>query len=159
MCKQCGCVVFIEEGPESVLKRVINIIAEMGVTVENVQCFEDGERICGFIAARVASSDDEEVKEIAEWVAELHESLYAERSRTYAKVAREVFANFPQSFSPKEVITEWHQLEQLCRELGDGLVVSMDEGIRDVIRAVQHVHDNPRQRRLELMKRHRIADL
>lgn len=53
MCQPCGCVKFLEQGKEAVLKRAVTIIKELGVTAKNVQLFEDGERICYLIASEV----------------------------------------------------------------------------------------------------------
>ncbi|MBI4488484.1 MAG: hypothetical protein HY694_05320 [Deltaproteobacteria bacterium] len=159
MCEPCGCVTFIEQGREAILKRAVAIIREMGITEENAQLFEDGERICYLISSKVLPSEDEEVRQIAEWVAGLHQRVHADRSRAYAKAARDVFADFPAKAPPQQVITTWHQLEQLCRELDDGLLSSLeDPAIRDAIRAVQHVHDDTQQRRLELLQRYDLKD-
>lgn len=157
MCQPCGCVTFINQGPEAVLKRAVAIIKELGITTENAQLFEDGERICYLIASEVLPSEDEEIHQIAQWVAGLHQRNYADRSRAYAKAAREVFANFPAKAPPQEVITTWHQLEQLCHKLDDDLVSAVEEpAIRDAIRAIQHVHDNLQERRAELLKRYSL---
>lgn len=159
MCQPCGCVTFIEQGPEAILKRAVAIIKNMGITEENVQLFEDGERICYLIGSKIVSSEDAEVRQIAEWVAGLHQRVHADRSQAYAKAARDVFANFPVKAPPREVITTWHQLEQLCRELDDNLVSAVDDpATRNTIRAVQHVHDDTQQRRVELLQRYDLKD-
>ena len=155
MCKECGCDFIIAQGPEATLARVAAIIKELGVTPENAQAFEDGERICGLIASKQAGAEDQEVAEIAEWFGVLHRNTYGERNRSYARAAREVFANFPAQGSPREIITTWHQLEQLCRELGDDAISAVaDVTVREAVRAVNCVHDNPQQRRAELLKRY-----
>ena len=160
MCQPFGCVTFLEQGTEAVLKRAVTIVREMGVTAENVQLFEDGERICYLIASEVLPSEDEEIHQIAQWVAGLHQRNYADRSRAYAKAAREVFAKFPAKAPPQEVITTWHQLEQLCHKLDDDLISAVEEpAIRDAIKAVQHVHDNLQERRTELLKRYSLDDM
>jgi len=147
---------FIEQGHEAVLKRAIAIIREMGVSPENAQRFEDGERICYFLVSKLGSGEDEEVRRIAEWVAGLHRH-YPERGQAYAKAARDIFGNLPAKGSAQEVITTWHQLEQLCRELDDGLLSSVkDAAVKDAIRAVQHIHDDNKQRRAELLQRYHL---
>ncbi len=159
MCQRCGCADFIKEGQEAVLKQATAIIKEMGVTADNVQRFEDGERICDLIASKVVGDQYEELRQIAEWVSSLHQPLRAERSQAYAKAAREVFANLPTKATPQEVVTRWHQLEQLCRELGDELISSVEQAaIREAIRAVQHVHADP-QHRAELLQRYHLEHM
>ena len=159
MCQPCGCGPYIEQGHKAVLNRVIAIIKEMGVTAENAQRFEDGERICGLIASKLASGEDEEVRQIAEWVRNLHKRNYADRSQAYAAVARDVFAKFPAKAAPKDIITTWHQLEQLCRELTEADIASVEDGaIRDAFLAVRHVHDDLKERRIEFMKRYHLED-
>ena len=141
------------------LNRTVAIIEELGVTAENAQSFEDGERICGLIASKLASGEDEEVREIAAWVRELHKRNYADRSRSYAAAARDVFAKFPAKGSPRDIITTWHQLEQLCRELNEEDISSIeDAAIRKSIQAVRHVHDGLKERRIEFIKRYHLED-
>lgn len=160
MCQSCGCVTVVNQGSEVVLKRAVAIIKEMEITAENVQLFEDGERICYLIASKVLPSEDEEIHQIAQWVAGLHQRNYADRSRAYAKAARDVFANFPAKAPPQEVITTWHQLEQLCHKLDDDLISAVEEpAVRDAIRSVQHVHDNLQERRAELLKRYSLDSM
>ncbi len=158
MCQQCGCLSWIEQGRRAVLNRAVAIIEEMGVSAENVQRFEDGERICGLIASKLASGEDEEVRQIAEWVRELHKRNYADRSQAYAAAARDVFAKFPANGAPRDIITTWHQLEQLCRELSDEDISSETAAIKDAIRAVKHVHDGLEKSRIEFMRRYRLED-
>lgn len=160
MCQQCGCLSWIEQGRRAVLNRAVAIIDEMGVSAKNVQRFEDGERICGLIASKLAAGDDEEVRQIAEWVMELHKRNYAKKSEAYAAAARDVFAKLPAKGPPKDIITSWHQLEQLCRQLSEEDISSIGNGaIRDAIRAVKHVHDDLQQRRIEFTKRYHLEDL
>lgn len=157
MCQSCGCGSYIEHGHKAVLNRVIAIVKEMGVTTENVQRFADGERICGLIASKLAGGEDDEVRQIAEWVRELHKRNFANRSQAYAAAARNVFANLPAQGPPRDIITTWHQLEQLCRELDDDLLSSLgDAAIRNTIRAVQHAHDDTQQHCTELLQRYHL---
>lgn len=160
MCEPCGCFPFIEQGRDAVLNRAVAIVKEMGVTAENVQRFEDGERICGLVASKLAAGDDEEIRQIAEWVMGLHKRNYAKKSEAYAAAARDVFVRLPAKGPPKEIITTWHQLEQLCRELNEEDISSVGDGaVRDAIRAVKHVHDDLQQRRVDFIKRYRLEDL
>lgn len=159
MCQPCGCSCYIEQGHKAVLSRVIAIINELGVTADNVQRFEDGERICGLIASKLAGGEDDEVRQIAEWVRELHKRNYADKSQAYAVAARDVFAKFPAKGAPQDIITTWHQLEQLCRELSEEDISSVeDAAVRDAFLAVRHVHDNLKERRIEFMKRYHLED-
>jgi len=159
MCQPCGCGRYIEQGHKAVLNRAVTIVKELGVTAENVQSFEDGERICGLIASKLAGGEDDEVRQIAEWVRDLHKRNYANRSRAYAAAAREVFAKFPAKGAARDIITTWHQLEQLCRELSEEAISSVeDAAVRDAFLAVRHVHDDLKERRIEFMKRYHLED-
>lgn len=159
MCQPCGCSRYIEQGHEAVLNRAVAVVKELGVTAENVQSFEDGERICGLIASKLAAGEDEEVRQIAESVRELHKRNYANRSQSYVAAARDVFAKFPAKGAPRDIITAWHQLEQLCRELSEEDISSVeDAAVRDAFLAVRHVHDDLKERRIEFMKRYHLED-
>lgn len=159
MCQPCGCGRYIQQGHKAVLNRAVAIIKELGVTADNAQRFEDGERVCGLIASKLASSEDEEVRQIAEWVRELHKRNYASRSQAYAAAARDVFAKFPAKGAPRDIITTWHQLEQLCRELSDRDISSIeDAAIKEAIQAVKHVHDDLQQQRIDFIKRYHLED-
>src|SRR3990172_6062895 len=139
MCQPCGFSRYIEQGHEAVLNRAVAVVKEMRVTAENAQRFEDGERICGLIASKLASGEDDEVRQIAEWVRNLHKRNYADRSQAYAAAARDVFAKFPAKAAPKDIITTWHQLEQLCRELTEEDISFVeDAAVRDAFLAVRH---------------------
>lgn len=154
MCRQCGCVDVIEQGPEATLQRAVAIITQMGITAENVQRFEDGERICSLIASKLPGEQYEEIRRTAEWVSGLHQRLRADRSEAFARAAQEVFANLPAGGVPRETITTWHQLEQLCHALGEEALSRIEEAsVRDALLAVQHVHEDPRHM-AELLRRH-----
>jgi hypothetical protein len=159
MCQPCGCGQYIEQGHKAVLNRAVAIIKELGVTAQNVQSFEDGERICALIASKLAAGEDDELRQIADWVMALHKRNYAKKSEAYAAAACDVFARFPAKGPPKDIITTWHQLEQFCRELNDEDISSIEDGaIRDAIRAVKHVHDDLQRRRIEFIKRYHLED-
>ena len=155
MCRQCGCESFIEQGPEAVLERAVAIVTEMGITADNVQRFEDGERICALIASKLPGEQHEEIRQTAEWVSELHQGRRADRIEAYARAARDVFASLPAGGdAPRETITTWHQLEQLCHGLGEEVISRIEKpAVRDAIRAVQHVHEDPRHM-ADLLQRH-----
>ncbi|MBI4321274.1 MAG: hypothetical protein HY675_22515 [Chloroflexi bacterium] len=158
MCRKCGCADFISQGREATLARAVAIIDELGVTVDNVQAFEDGERICGLIASRLAGAEEEEIRETADWVSGLHQYLWAERHRAYVGAACRVFDNLPAAGAPRDIITTFHQLEQLCRILGDEITFPPgQEALGDVICAVNHVHDDNQRHFAELRERYGLS--
>ncbi|MBI2952803.1 MAG: hypothetical protein HYY30_00685 [Chloroflexi bacterium] len=155
MCQTCDCEAIIEQGPRVILDRAIAIIKGLGVTLENMEEFEDAERICDVISAKTPGSDDAEVARIAQRVAEFHRNAHGKRNQALVNAARDVFTRMPAEGDRMEVITAWHRLEQLCHKLDDDVLSSIEaDGIAEILRGVQHIHDNQIERRKELLRRY-----
>ena len=158
MCGLCGCQQFINRGSEAVLKRAVEIVQELGLTPENMDGFEDCEFICGLIAPRASlSSSAPEIWETAHWVRSLHGEFYKGEDQAYAQAARDIFAQLPGEGNAKEVITTYHQLEQLHRHISEeSLATLADARVRDTILALRHIHDNPEKRRARIVERYKL---
>ncbi len=158
MCQLCGCKKFIERGAEAVLKRAVDLVEELGVTPGNMHLFEDCELICNLIAPRPSHSTvAPEIWETAQWVRSLHEEWDKVEGQAYTEAARDIFAQLPGRGNAKEVITTYHQLEQLHRHISDeSLTTLADAGVRDTILALKHIHDNPAERRARLVQHYHL---
>lgn len=158
MCHSCGCQGFIKKGAEAVLKRAATIVEELGLTPENMDLFEDCEFICDLItpqASLAATAPD--IWETAQWVRLLHTEFSAWKSQAYAEAARDIFATLPGNGNAKEVITTYHQVEQLHRHVSEESLASLaDARVRDAILALRHIHDNPDERRARIVERYRL---
>lgn len=158
MCQLCGCQKFIERGAEAVLKRAVEIVEQLGVTPGNMHLFEDCELICNLIAPRPSHSTvAPEIWETAQWVRSLHEEWAKVEGQAYTEAARGIFAQLPGGGNPKEVITTYHQLEQLHRHISEeSLATLADARVRDTILALRHIHDNPEKRRARIVERYKL---
>lgn len=153
MCTLCGCREYISQGKEAVLRRAVELVQRLGLTAENASLFEDGEYICGILGPRIAlSAEDADVWDTIQWDHRLHEEMFAEKHRRAAAAARDVFQQMPAKGKPKEVITLYHQLEQLSRAIPRDMLASLDDpSVRRALEAMEHVHDRGGERKAELM--------
>jgi 4'-phosphopantetheinyl transferase EntD len=144
MCDLCGCRTYISSGKEATVNRAQEIIRSLGLTAENVELFEDCERILHEVFSySFSSSEQSEMLDAARWAHSLHESIYKERFPKYVEAAKDVFARLPVNDNARTIVTVYHQLEQLAKEIGDKeLALIEDARIREAVRAVRQVHDN-----------------
>ncbi len=143
MCELCGCSQYIKQGNEAVLRRVMEIVKELDLTKKNVDDYEDTEIISRLIAPFGSKEDD--VYPTAAWVSNLHVSMrrldLAERYQAHVRAFRDIFSNLPAKGEPKHIATVYHQLEQLVREMDNADLAPLDPETKEVLQAVNHVHD------------------
>lgn len=158
MCQRCGCQEILRSGKEETLARVLDIVRELGVTPDNVDDYEATETISAQIAPFGSREDD--VFQTAVWISSLHEGLPRsgrdERYQAYVIAFRDIFARLPIQGEPKHIATTYHQLEQLSRELDEATLASLNPETRDVIQAVNHVHDNMATKVARLKERYNL---
>jgi hypothetical protein len=144
LCELCGCRTYVHSGRQSVTRRAHEIIRLLGLTPENVELFEDGERISHAVSAySFPSFEGDDTLETCRWVHRLHEPFYKERIPRYLAAAKDVFGKLPVKGDVRAAITDYHQLEQLLDEIGDEELASItDENVRQTLKAVRVVHDN-----------------
>lgn len=151
MCHHCGCQQVIKEGKEAVRKRAVDIVKELRLTPANVDDYECTETISGMIAP--FGNKEDEVYQAASWISGLHQGSRTnqdERYQSHARAFRDIFTRLPVQGDPKQLITDYHQLEQLARELDETTIASLDPEIGKTIQAVNHVHeDTTRRARLQ----------
>ncbi|MEM2210715.1 MAG: hypothetical protein QXW83_04100 [Nitrososphaerales archaeon] len=122
MCDLCGCIKYINEGKEAILKRAQEIITKLNLSRNNVELFEDCERIAHEVVAfSYPSIKDNEILAISKWIRNLHEPIFKKRLQNYLDAAKDVFSKLPININTKEAITMYHQLEQLVKEIDDDL--------------------------------------
>lgn len=155
MCELCGCAAYVESGKQAILGRAEEIVEKLNLAENNVELFEDCERIAYEVVAHSSPSCDGEVLDVCRWVHSLHEPIYKERFPKYLDAAKDVFSRLPVKRDTKEAITMYHQLEQLLKKIGDTELESiMDENVREALRAVRNVHDNNGGKKMRLNERY-----
>ena len=156
MCDLCGCNQYIKQGKKAVLSRAVAIIQELGITTQNVDDYEDTERISYLIAPFGSSNDN--VYPTAAWVSGLHMGMpRLSRDKHYqahVRAFRDIFSRLPVQGDPKHIATTYHQLEQLGRELNDADLASLDLATKETIQTVNHVHDEPEIKVTRLKQRY-----
>jgi len=158
MCELCGCRTYLGSGKQSVMNRAQEIIKLLSLTPENVELFEDCERISHAVASySFPSFEGGEILEICRWVHRLHEPLYRDRIPRYLAAAKDVFDKLPVKGDTRAAITDYHQLEQLQREIGDDELASIaDENVRRTLQAVRVVHDNNLAKKTKLKEKYAL---
>jgi hypothetical protein len=144
MCQLCGCKQYIKQGKQAILRQAIDMVNKLKLNVANVDDYEATE-IISFLIAPLGSKQTE-VYQTAVWISGLHEGVpragQEERYQKYERAFREIFAILPVKGSPKNIATDYHQLEQLVWALDKGDLNSLDEETRKALLAVKHVHDD-----------------
>lgn len=156
MCQLCGCSEYIGQGRDAVLRRAIEIVDELKITAENVADYEDTELISSLIAPFGSRRDD--VIEAAEWISDLHSIPGLVNRNThyddYARAFKAILQQLPVSGEAKDIVTKYHQLEQLNKELDDAGLRSVKESARQALVALRRVHDDPEGRELRLKQKY-----
>lgn len=160
MCDLCGCIKYINEGKQAILKRAREIITKLNLTHNNVELFEDCERIAHEVVAfSYPSIEDNEIISISKWIHNLHEPIFKKRFQNYLDAAKDVFGKLPININTKEAITMYHQLEQLVKEIDDEDLKSlMDTNFKETLIAVKNIHNNNLIKRMRLKERYSLID-
>jgi hypothetical protein len=126
------------------MRRAQEIVKLLSLTPENVELFEDCERISHAVASySFPSFEGGDILETCRWVHRLHEPLYRERIPRYLAAAKDILGKLPVKGDTRAAITDYHQLEQLLNEIGDEELASIaDKDVRQTLQAVKVVHDN-----------------
>ncbi len=139
----CGCNQYRKQGKKEVLKRAAEIVNELCLTSQNADDYEATEIIAGIIAP--FGSKDDDAYRTAAWVSNLHMDMSRldreKRYQSHVEALRDIFSRLPARGEPKQIATTYHQLEQLCRELDEADLASLEPQTQEAIRAVNHVHD------------------
>lgn len=158
MCDLCGCKTYIDSGKQAVVNRAQEIIRHLDLTTENTELYEDCERILHEVFSySFPSSEKSEMLTTAKWAHSLHESIYKERFPRYVEAAKDVFSRLPVNDDARSVVTAYHQLEQLAKEIGNKELASIEDApARETIKAVQKVHDNNLAKKTRLKERYAL---
>jgi len=156
MCELCGCNQYIKQGKESVLKRTVEIVKELGITVQNTDDYEETEIISRFIASFGAIED--EVYQTAAWVSYLHIGTRQlgldERYQAHVRAFQDIFSHLPAQGEPRYIATTYHQLEQLGKELDDSDLAVLSPETRETVEAVNQVHQGLPKKEARLRQRY-----
>ncbi|WP_455285858.1 hypothetical protein [[Eubacterium] cellulosolvens] len=144
MCDLCGCKAYIDSGKQAVVSRAEEIVRQLDLAPENIELFEDCERILHEVFSySFPSYEETEILTVSRWVHELHEPIYRERFPSYLKAAEDVLARLPVSGNAKDLVTKYHQLEQLAKEIGDKELASIEDArFKETIKGIWSVHDS-----------------
>lgn len=156
MCDLCGCKTYIDSGKQAVIARAEEIVKKLNITRDSVELFEDCERILHEVFSySFASSEESELLTASKWAHELHEPIYKERFPKYLEAAKAVFARLPVIDNTKDIVTTYHQLEQLAKEIEDKELGFIEDGnVRETIKAIWSVHDNNLAKKTKLKERY-----
>jgi hypothetical protein len=143
MCNLCGCKTYIDSGKQAVVARAREIVKQLKLNRDNVQLFEDSERILHEVYSySYASSDESELLGLSRWVHQLHEPIYKERLPKYLEAAKDVFARLPVKGKARDIVTMYHQLEQLAVKIDEEELASIqDPNVRETLKAMCRVHE------------------
>ena len=126
------------------------------MTARNSADYENTELISSIIAPFGSRSDD--VFKAAEWISDLHASPGLVNVNThygdYVSAFRDIFELLPVHGDPKQIVTAYHQLEQLNKELDDADLAAVDPAVRNALQSLRRVHDDPERRENELRQRY-----
>ena len=156
MCDLCGCKTYLDSGKQAAVNRAQEIIRHLDLTAENIELFEDCERILHEVFSySFPSYEESEMLVVSRWAHSLHQHIYTERFPKYIGAAKDVFDLLPVSGDAKDIVTAYHQLEQLAKEIEDKELASIEDArIRETIKAVWGVHDNNLAKKTRLKERY-----
>ncbi len=158
MCELCGCKKYITEGKDAILHRAVEIVEDLRLTAGNVSDYEDLEMISSLISPFGSRTDD--VFAAACWISDLHAQPGLVNRNTryheYVSAFRDILDRLPAKGDARSVATTYHQLEQLNKQLGDATVEVLEPHVRETLRSLRHVHDDPEQREARLKQRYSL---
>lgn len=141
MCDLCGCKQVKKLGSEAIFNRTTEIIEKLKLTLENLSLYEDCEIICYLISSKMSENiADKDFLKTVKWVNDLHGEIYDVFYKKYVQAAKDMFVKIPVKGNPKEMLTAYHQLEQLSKEIPESMINSSKESTRKVIEAIRNVH-------------------
>ncbi len=157
MCELCGCTQYIKEGKEAVLKRAEEIIVELALSPDNVDDYENTEIITRLICPFGSMGD--EVYKTAVWVSDLHMSVrkpnrFEESYQAHVRAFQDILSRLPVKGEPRHIVTTYHQLEQLGREVDSNDLASVEPKIREALLAVNQVHEGAQSKEAKLRQRY-----
>ncbi|MFH1383063.1 MAG: hypothetical protein ABIH70_09275 [Chloroflexota bacterium] len=141
MCRLCGCREYIEQGTEVIRQRAAELTRNLQLTPQNVDDYEILEQLATLIAPFGAR--DDEIFQVATRVSRLHDDIGGreERYQALVRAFKSALEHLPVHGDPKEVVTAYHQLEQLSKELDEAGLADVAPEIRETILTVKNVHE------------------
>lgn len=138
---------------KSLMEKAAMLIRELEMReLSDAEKYEKCETIARLAPQEVVDLiDDPQVKEGVTWLKKAHRNI-----PSIAKW-RKAFAQTIQLFF-KEVggidqVKKWHELEDVCEKISDEGLADVNESLKEVIKWIQHVHDNLPERRAEIMRK------
>jgi len=120
------------------IKKCKKMVARIGIRTEQVQAYEDCERISDIICDDIVELiDDADLQDTIKKMRRLHAEIRAEHAAPFIKKAKELYGRLPDS---KSVLT-YHQVEQLLEKVDDAAIAGEEPEMRDLLGAIKHVHD------------------
>jgi len=135
------------------LDKAIKIIRRIGLKSGDVRRFEDCEAVADIMTSEaMALIEDQGLRDSIGWLKKAHNGVPSiDRSRrNFSELAVKLFSEV----GGGEKVKLYHKLESLCNGLSVGVLESVtDEELKEIIKAVRHVHDDYIERKVNLIRR------
>ena len=135
------------------LDKAARVIRRIGLKARDVGKYEDCEALADMMTEKVMNLvKNEDLKTSLKWLKKAHDSIPSvERSRTNFAV---LVATLFEEVGGAETVKLYHELENVCHHISyDALEHINDEGLKETIKAVKHVHDDYIERKASLVRR------
>jgi hypothetical protein len=133
------------------IERAVKISKEIGLSVDNVDLYEDCEIIADLIDDEaVKTIEDERFRALIAEMRRLHSEMRRMNYAAYVSAARDIFSRIPK---PENVL-KYHELEGICSRLSDEEIKAVgDAATRDALEKVKHAHDGIAAKKAKTMTR------
>jgi len=124
---------------ESILERCEAMAREIGITKDQVQEYEDCERISDILGDDIVRLiDDVELRTTIIKMRRLHRKIRAQHSAPFISKAKDLYGKLP----AMEHVLAYHCLEQLLEKIDDSSIEAItDPEMRALMSSIKHVHD------------------
>lgn len=94
---------------------------------------------------------DPQVKEGVTWLKKAHRNIPSVTK--WRKAFAQTIQLFFREAGGIDRVKKWHELENACEKISDEELGDVDEGLKKVIKWIQHIHDNSPERRAEVIRK------
>jgi hypothetical protein len=129
------------------------LIRELGIEEPSkAEKYEECETVARLAPQEVVDLiDDPRVREDINWIKEAHKDI--PDIIKWKRAFTQTILSFFKETEGIERIKKWHELEQICDEISEEELKSVDKNLREAIGWVHHIHDDSPKRRIEIIKR------
>lgn len=122
-----------------IIRKCTKMVKKIGVSTEQVQVYEDCERISDMLCDDIVKViDDAELRNTIKRMRRLHAKIRVQYAAPFIGKAKDLFKKLP---NDKSVLT-YHEIEQLLEKVDDEEIIKIEEpGMRALLDAIKHAHD------------------